>query len=356
MRYYIHRSVKARWSWRLALLSFLTFSAALFTHRFFPAYLPTLDAIRIFAAAAALSVLAILIALVALAVIWRKGHTGAGRAFLALFTAAAVLAFPLAALPSFLKFPAIHDVSTDTVAPPAYDRIARIRQSQANPPQYQRANAPVQAEAYPDIQPLTVQKPVSDVYSAVREVVKASGWRVWEEQAPETTRSGRIEAEDKTLIFGFSDDLVVRVTGNAREAKVDMRSSTRYGSHDLGRNAARIRKFMADLKARLAQMDRGEQIARAIEQRQVAAAKASQMPGAADPRSKPGQPQSQFVPAPLNPVQPEQRSSRVTAAPGSPSAQDPAPQATQSERRETRRQRRRALTESQRRFWEGVSR
>ncbi len=89
-------------------------------------------------------------------------------------------------------------------------------------------------------------------------------WKIIDEQAPETTRSGHIEAVDRTLFFGFTDDIAIRVTGSAKSAKVDIRSSSRFGQHDLGRNAERIRRFETEVKARLAELERLDRIERVV--------------------------------------------------------------------------------------------
>ena len=41
--------------------------------------------------------------------------------------------------------------------------------------------------------------------------------------------------------MAFKDDIVIRVTGNAQGAKIDLRSVSRVGLGDLGANANRIR-------------------------------------------------------------------------------------------------------------------
>ena len=89
-------------------------------------------------------------------------------------------------------------------------------------------------------------------------------WKIIDEQAPEATRSGHIEAVDRTLFFGFTDDIAIRVTGSAKAAKVDIRSSSRFGQHDLGRNAERIRRFMSEVKHRLAELERLDRMERVI--------------------------------------------------------------------------------------------
>jgi uncharacterized protein (DUF1499 family) len=267
MRYHEHRSKKARWSCRIALLSVVVFAGAFVWHRFFG--LPTPLALKLIGGAAAGAVAALALAAAALVSIWNEGHLGAGRVAFAIFLSALVLAAPLWSLPSLLRLPRLYEVTTDTAAPPAFDRVAKIRQGQANPVHYEAAFGALQARAYPDIKPLLVQRSFIDVYSSVRDAIKALNWKIIDEQAPEATRSGHIEAVDRTLIFGFTDDISIRVTGSSRSAKLDIRSSSRFGQHDLGRNADRIRRFMTVVKVRLAELDRSERMARALATRQA---------------------------------------------------------------------------------------
>lgn len=273
MRYYEHYSRKAKWSYRVAVLSLIVFGTAFVWHRFFS--LPTPLALKLFGISVVASIVSLMLGSAALISIWNEGHLGAARASLASFLSLIVLAVPLWSLPSLLTLPRIYDITTDAVTPPAFDRVGRIRQGQANPVRYEASFAAVQAAAYPDIQPLEVQKPVADVYSAVREAVKTLNWKVVDEQAPEQTRTGHIEAVDRTLLFGFTDDVVLRVTGSAKNARVDIRSSSRFGQHDLGRNAERIRRFMAEVKGRLAQMDEGERLEQEVATRQQVEEKAA---------------------------------------------------------------------------------
>lgn len=266
MRYIEHHSRTAIWSYRIAILSVLTFVAAFVWHRFFGA--PTPLALKVLGGAAVGAIISLMLAASALVSIWRKGHLGAVRASVAVFFSALVLAVPLWSLPALVRLPRIYDVSTDTAAPPAFDRVAKIRQSHANAAHYEPSFAALQAAAYPDVKPLQIQRPVVDVYSAVRDVVKALKWKVIDEQAPEATRSGHIEAVDRTLFFGFTDDISIRVTGSANMAKVDVRSSSRFGPHDLGRNAERIRYFLSEVKLRLAELERLDRMERVMASRE----------------------------------------------------------------------------------------
>jgi hypothetical protein len=59
----------------------------------------------------------------------------------------------------------------------------------------------------------------------------------------------RIEATDTTLLFGFKDDIVIRVAAAGSGSRVDVRSLSRVGKSDFGVNANRIRKFLRQLAA-----------------------------------------------------------------------------------------------------------
>ncbi len=268
LRYHEHLSQKAVWSFRVAILSLFVFLGALVWHRFFGLSTPL--ALKVLGGAATGAAISLTLGISALVTIWKDGDLGAGRATFALFLCALMLAVPLWSLPNLLKLPRLYEVSTDLASPPAFDRIAKIRQGQANPVRYDPSFAPLQAAAYPDIKPLQVQRPLIDVYSSVRESVKALNWKVIDEQTPELAKNGYIEAVDRTLLFGFTDDIAIRVTGSSKGTKIDIRSSSRFGQHDLGRNAERIRRFMTEVRTHLAVLDRSERMERVVATRQAA--------------------------------------------------------------------------------------
>jgi hypothetical protein len=47
--------------------------------------------------------------------------------------------------------------------------------------------------------------------------------------------------------MGFRDDVAVRIRAVGQGARVDVRSASRYGRHDFGTNAARVRALLADV-------------------------------------------------------------------------------------------------------------
>lgn len=86
------------------------------------------------------------------------------------------------------------------------------------------------------------------VWEAVRATVERMGWTVVEADE----EGGRLQAEARTPVFGFVDDVDVRVAeGAGGGTRVDMRSASRVGRGDLGTNRRRIRRFMTRLDGRV---------------------------------------------------------------------------------------------------------
>jgi uncharacterized protein (DUF1499 family) len=150
--------------------------------------------------------------------------------------------------------PPIHDISTDLDDPPDFaDVIALREQSGAvNPPDYVREtkgrdgmiNVPdAQRRAYPDLQPGLLNMPPAEAFAAADRAARSMGWDI----VASVPNEGRIEATDTTTYFGFADDISIRVRASGPGSRVDVRSKSRVGMSDLGANAARIRRYLAEL-------------------------------------------------------------------------------------------------------------
>lgn len=140
--------------------------------------------------------------------------------------------------------PAIHDISTDTVNPPAFVDVLPRRRWALNPPEYDGpAVAALQQEAYADIQPLVVPSARDRVHETARQVMVEEGWEI----VGDSRRDGRLEAIAITPWLRFRDDVVVRLTDEADGTRVDVRSKSRVGRSDLGTNARRVRRYLARL-------------------------------------------------------------------------------------------------------------
>ncbi|MCC6888242.1 MAG: DUF1499 domain-containing protein [Hyphomicrobiales bacterium] len=242
----------ALWARRIALFSLAaTTLSIVIVHS---GLLEIRPALVTFAAAMALALLALLLAFAGFVSIWREGTSGIGASLSAIGIAVLLLAYPSYIAFKARNLPWIYDVTTDPIDPPRYDTLAKARPRDANPVIYAGlATAELQLEAYPEIEPLDADIDIRSAYDAALAVINRRRWRVVEARAPDQGRpEGRIEAVARTPIMGFRDDVVVRVRAFEGGARVDIRSSSRYGAFDFGTNAARIRSLMEQIEVEFA--------------------------------------------------------------------------------------------------------
>ena len=143
------------------------------------------------------------------------------------------------------RLPRIHDVSTDTANPPRFVAVLPLRKGAENSTDHGADVAAQQKKGYPDIAPLMLNLPPAQAMQRAEAAARALGWDLVAVVPAEM----RIEATDTTLLFGFKDDIVVRVTPEGAGSRVDVRSTSRVGRSDFGANAKRIRRFMRQLDA-----------------------------------------------------------------------------------------------------------
>ena len=235
----------AVWSSRLALFSFAVAAMSIIIVR--SGMLEIVPALATFAAALVFAGLAILLAFAGFIVIWRQGTSGLGRALLGLFLGLVLLAYPAYLGTRALKLPQITDITTDPANPPRFDVLARQRpRDRIDYPG--AAVAALQRAAYPEVAPLELDVPPKVAYDAALALVTKRKWFIGDARTPTVgRRDGVIEAVARTPIMGFRDDVVIRVTPAGQGTRVDMRSASRVGNHDLGANASRIRSLLDDL-------------------------------------------------------------------------------------------------------------
>jgi len=138
--------------------------------------------------------------------------------------------------------PAIHDITTDLENPPAFTKLAAERpDGGTRPPGLDQ----LQHQHYADLAPVTLAQPARLVFDRARLVAENQGWTI----VASDPDAGHLEATDTTWWFGFTDDIVVRLTPWGTGTRVDVRSASRYGTSDTGTNARRIRRFLSALQA-----------------------------------------------------------------------------------------------------------
>ena len=177
-------------------------------------------------------------------------YKNGARSALAVNVAGLVLSLVVAGPPLYHwrlldQVPRIHDISTDTDKPPAYVAVLPLRKDAENSTAYSAEVAAQQKKAYPDIAPVLLDLPPAQAFARAERAARAMGWEI----VAAAPGDLRIEATDTTLLFGFKDDIVIRIAAAGNGSRVDLRSLSRVGKSDFGVNARRIRKFMQQLSA-----------------------------------------------------------------------------------------------------------
>jgi len=137
--------------------------------------------------------------------------------------------------------PFIHDISTDVVNPPRFNKVIALRGEGTNSLKYDsEKNGALQLDAYPKVKTLIVDAPVTEAYAKALSVVVDLGW----ELVNDDSEAGIIEATETSRLWAFKDDIVVRVSAVEKNSAIDLRSVSRVGQSDLGANARRIEMFL----------------------------------------------------------------------------------------------------------------
>ena len=247
---YLQKTVhEGLWARRMALFFVQLLILTVLLHRF--GSLATPAALNLLTVSIGGLVLAIIIALVGIVRIWFGGQIGAGQAFAGIAIALIGLALPLYYLSQFFLLPRLNDVETTPRQPMQFSQLAAQRPADANRiVEPDLTAAELQEKAYPDLRPMELERSATETFDIVHEAVKRIGWTIVLNEPP-GEQPGRIEATDRTMIMGYTDDVLVRVTGDDTHAFIDVRSASRYGMHDLGANADRIRALFAGVKSAL---------------------------------------------------------------------------------------------------------
>lgn len=175
----------------------------------------------------------------------RRGddRTGWRRSLVATLVGAGLFGVLAALAGDALSLPPIHDVTTDPADPPRFVAVARLPENRERDLAYPHGEGDIaaqQREAYPDLEPIRLPLGPDAAFGRALETARGLGWTIVEAD-PEARR---VEAYDTSAVFGFLDDVVIRVRPAGDTGSViDVRSTSRVGRSDLGANAARIRAF-----------------------------------------------------------------------------------------------------------------
>jgi uncharacterized protein (DUF1499 family) len=197
----------------------------------------------------AVALVAVGMSLIAFVRIWQEGRRGLGSAIKGLMIASLVLAYPAWFAVKAVTLPPINDVATDTDDPPSFSRSQAALGVRGGrlPPDVAPEAREAQRAAYVQIAPLTLDLAPDEAFALVRKAAANLGWQVIEAVPPGgRVGTGRLEAVDRTPLLRLPDDITVRIRPRADGTRIDIRSASRMGTHDLGTNAKRIRAFLEE--------------------------------------------------------------------------------------------------------------
>jgi uncharacterized protein (DUF1499 family) len=240
-------AIVARWlvigSWALAILSVAAIRLG---------GIPLQNGIAVFATAILFAVLGIVACVAALISIWRNAAPGVGMIGRSLFMASVLLLWPASLAFTALQLPVINDITTSTEDAPVFSRSRSAMDARQGhvPDIYDTRNASIQQEAYSDLSTIQLEQSPEDAMVFVRRAATNLGWVIIDTVNPNTrTGAGRIDAISTTFLFRFPADITIRIKPGANDTSIDLRSVSRYGRHDFGRNAELIRNFTREIES-----------------------------------------------------------------------------------------------------------
>lgn len=285
MRHFVFEepySQSAIWSRRLAVFALILALIGVVIIRFNA--IEVSAGITVFGVAILLACIALLLAGAGAAVIWRTGRKGALQIVSTIILCALILAYPAWLAIQAVRLPLINDISTDVNDPPMFSQSQKAVAARSGVIKSSKLKGALQQQqAYSDIQPILIDLEADEVFVLVDKALKNLGWKVIEQVTPAKNpvvkrkpvrrgnrrrgnrlarpepvvrvrgfaRGGRFEAIDRSLIMGFPDDISIRLRPLGAQTRIDIRSASRYGRHDFGANAKRIRRFAAELQTQL---------------------------------------------------------------------------------------------------------
>jgi uncharacterized protein (DUF1499 family) len=161
----------------------------------------------------------------------------AGLAAVIVAVLSGTMALNEAALP---EGPLMNDITTDLEDPPRFNAVIALRPRGSNTVEHGGPEmAAAQRRVHPEVQPILSALAPDAAFERALEVAEEMGWDIVARDAS----TGIFEAVDTTPFFRFKDDIVVRVRPRDGGSRIDLRSHSRIGLTDLGKNAARIMEF-----------------------------------------------------------------------------------------------------------------
>jgi hypothetical protein len=189
----------------------------------------------------AVAFIAGLLALLISGIAWMRTRMNP-MAAIATVAGALIVILPLTQVAGARGKPRIHDISTDLADPPRFSAVLPLRADTPNgaPDRIDEATARAQRAGYPDLSTLDLPVPSDVAFAKAVEAAKTMEWEIVSLRPAD----GIIEATATTAWFGFHDDIVVRIRPAGSHSRLDIRSTSRVGRGDAGKNADRIRRYL----------------------------------------------------------------------------------------------------------------
>lgn len=245
MRILIRTSKWAIWARRFGSLALPLTILPVLLHR--EQMISSSDFIIIAAVAAVIAALAVILALGAFARLWITGDRGWSRAGWGLFFGLVCL-LPAAYLGfEAWRYPMVNEVTTAVATPMALSSDVRVAPTSA-------ALRAVIEERFPNARTRSYPIEAVQMFALVTGLAEQRGWDIRTRRAPPTALDvGQFNAIAMSL-FGWRDEVAVRVAGTAAGSTVDMRSVPLSGFHDFGENGRRVEEFLLALDERVTLM------------------------------------------------------------------------------------------------------
>ena len=275
----------ASWARRIGLFALALFIVSAVLHRVGVIVSDTF--VTLFALSGCLAALAFLLSAVGLLRLWMVGARGGRASAKGLFFSLLVLIPAGLALYRVYSLPPLYDISTDVADAPAF--LDPVGHSASWLPLIgtglARNIGP--SESYPTVTGRRYEGAMDRILEAVHLVAENNRIRITRVKMPSIRENGGktsiivrrtpepaeaivseeapegaaavdvvqpqivLQGDTRSLVFGFESDVSIRLSEEAETTYVDMRSASRFGPHDLGRNAQIITDFLSALDAEL---------------------------------------------------------------------------------------------------------
>ena len=238
MRILIRTSKWAIWSRRFGSLALPLTVLPVFLHR--EQYIASADFVIMEAVAAGVAGLALFAAVGAFGRLWVTGDRGWGRAVSGLLLALVCLApFGYLAVEA-MRYPLVSEVATDYADP--LSLLSPLRVTPTGPELQGRI-----VSIFPNATRRSYPVEATEMFEVVAGLAEARGWQVRTRRAPTTSlETGQLNVI-ATSLFGWRDEVALRVTGTVDGSTVDMRSVPLASLHDFGESGRRVEEFLLAL-------------------------------------------------------------------------------------------------------------